>query len=50
MLEDGWWWHTPELTAKAIQRQLLRKCCEPDSLLLGGKNEYPTASQTFQGR
>jgi glutamate-1-semialdehyde 2,1-aminomutase len=23
MSDDGWWWHAPELTAKAIQKQLL---------------------------
>ncbi len=25
MQRDGWWWHTPELTNKAIKRRLLRE-------------------------
>ena len=25
MRDDGWWWHTPELTDKAISRQILRE-------------------------
>jgi glutamate-1-semialdehyde 2,1-aminomutase len=25
MQDDGWWWQSPELTATAIQRQLLRE-------------------------
>src|SRR5215471_7910862 len=25
MKQDGWWWHTPELTNKAIRRQILKE-------------------------
>jgi glutamate-1-semialdehyde 2,1-aminomutase len=35
MLEDGWWWHAPELTEKAIQKQLLAEMLQARFPLLG---------------
>lgn len=35
MLEDGWWWHAPELTEKAIQKQLLVEMLQARFPLLG---------------
>ena len=35
MLEDGWWWHAPELTAQAIQKQLLAEMLQARFPLLG---------------
>jgi glutamate-1-semialdehyde 2,1-aminomutase len=37
MLEDGWWWHAPELTEKAIQKQLLAEMLQARFPLLGRK-------------
>jgi glutamate-1-semialdehyde 2,1-aminomutase len=25
MKQDGWWWHTPELTNKAIRRKIMKE-------------------------
>ena len=50
MLEDGWWWHTPELTAKAIQKQLLAEMLRARFPLLGGtKTSMPDRQSDIPG-
>jgi len=50
MSEDGWWWHAPELTAKAIQKQLLAEMLRARFPLLGRiKTSMPDRQSDIPG-
>jgi glutamate-1-semialdehyde 2,1-aminomutase len=50
MSDDGWWWHSPELTAKSIQKQLLTEMVKARFPLLGRiKRDVPTDQSEISG-
>ncbi len=44
MREDGWWWHRPEMTDRALKKEMLRRCSPP---VLGMRNvQVPHAASS----